>query len=69
MDALGRSPHCQGHNDRGWRADLDFLLQPSRYVRLIEGAYENGKGASSQGHRQPTQSGGGYLDLIGREAA
>jgi hypothetical protein len=39
--ALSKSGHCQGRNDRGWRADLDFLLQPASFVRLIEGKYED----------------------------
>jgi hypothetical protein len=41
MHALRKSGHCQGRNDRGWRADLDFLLQPASFVRLIEGRYED----------------------------
>lgn len=40
MEGL-RSPFCRGENDRGWKADLDFVLQPSSYLRLIEGFYRN----------------------------
>lgn len=29
-----------GKNDRGWRADFDFLLQARSYVRVIEGFYD-----------------------------
>lgn len=32
-----------GSNDRGWRADLDFLLQPRKLVKVIEGGYERGQ--------------------------
>ncbi len=39
IDAAGAAPFCCGKNDRGWRADLDFLLQPRAFVRLIEGFY------------------------------
>lgn len=42
-DALARaraSPHCCGQNDRGWTADLDFLLQPRSFNRLREGSYD-----------------------------
>lgn len=42
-DALARaraSPHCCGENDRGWTADLDFLLQPKSFRRLREGSYD-----------------------------
>lgn len=42
-DALAKirgSPLCRGENDRGWRADLDFLLQRKSFTRLMEGSYD-----------------------------
>lgn len=36
-----RSSHCRGENDRGWRADLDFVCQPKSFQRLREGFYGN----------------------------
>lgn len=33
------TPFLRGENDRGWRADLDFLLQAKSFTRLIEGTY------------------------------
>jgi uncharacterized protein YdaU (DUF1376 family) len=39
MSALERSAFCRGENDRGWRADFDFLLQPKSFTKLLEGAY------------------------------
>lgn len=41
--ALGKvetSPHCTGDNDINWRASLDFMLQASSFVRLMEGNYD-----------------------------
>lgn len=38
---LSASKFCTGGNDRGWRADFDFLLQPNTHVRAIEGRYDN----------------------------
>ena len=40
FQALRRSQFCQGDNQRGWRADFDFLLQPKSFTRLIEGYYD-----------------------------
>jgi len=37
--AVERSPFCRGENDRCWKADFDFLLQPKSFNRLIEGFY------------------------------
>lgn len=39
LSAIERSPFCCGENDRGWRANFDFLLQPSSFTKLIEGTY------------------------------
>jgi hypothetical protein len=41
MGALERSAFCRGENDRGWRADFDFLLQPKSFTKLLEGAYDH----------------------------
>jgi uncharacterized protein YdaU (DUF1376 family) len=39
LTAVERSPHCRGENDRGWRADIDFVCQPKSWRRLLEGFY------------------------------
>lgn len=39
LAAVERSPHCRGENDRGWRADIDFVCQPKSWRRLLEGFY------------------------------
>lgn len=39
LENLERAPWMHGDNDRGWRADFDFMLQPSSLMKLIEGAY------------------------------
>lgn len=39
--ALERSGFLKGDNDRGWRADFDFLLQPKSFTKLLEGAYDH----------------------------
>lgn len=41
IKAVGKSRFCLGDNDRGWRADFDFVLQPKSCARLIEGSYGN----------------------------
>jgi hypothetical protein len=33
IDRIGRSRFCRGENDRGWRADLDFLASPRASYR------------------------------------
>jgi hypothetical protein len=40
IGAIERSPWMHGGNDRGWRADFDFLINPTKFTRLIEGSYD-----------------------------
>lgn len=44
---LAESNFCNGKNDRGWRADFDFLLKPETWAKANEGKYDNHKGAIS----------------------
>jgi hypothetical protein len=48
------SPHLIGENDRAWKADLDFCLEPRKLNRILEGFYDarqsNGRGTPNQRH-------------------
>lgn len=35
------SEFCKGKNDRGWRADFDWFLQPNAIAKIMEGKYDN----------------------------
>lgn len=48
LAAVEASPLCRGDNDRGWRADLDFVCQAKSFNKLREGSYAP-KGKSGQG--------------------
>jgi hypothetical protein len=37
---IEQSPFLRGTNDRGWRADFDFVLSPSSFVKILEGKYD-----------------------------
>jgi hypothetical protein len=54
MANIERSAFLRGRNDRGWRADLDFVLQPSSFTRLVEGGYGNGAHAEDPEHPEET---------------
>lgn len=41
---IEQSPFLTGANDRGWKADLDFVLTERNFVKILEGKYD----------RQPT---------------
>jgi uncharacterized protein YdaU (DUF1376 family) len=40
LSAIDKSKFLCGDNDRGWRANFDFLLQPSTFIKLLEGTYD-----------------------------
>lgn len=44
---VAASAFCHGENDRGWVADLDFLLQQSSFTKLMEGKYDNRPGRTN----------------------
>lgn len=45
------SGFMHGNNDRGWKADLDFILREDKFVNILEGKYNSKvKSVSSEGH-------------------
>lgn len=36
---ISESNFCNGQNDRGWRADFDFLVRPDTWAKVLEGKY------------------------------
>ena len=51
LKAIASIPHSRfltGKTADGWKASFDWLIQPSSFVKLIEGTYHNdGKGKGS----------------------
>lgn len=39
--SIHRSAWLRGSNERGWKADFDFLLQDKSFTKLVEGSYGN----------------------------
>lgn len=48
-DRIKRSHFCQGGNDRGWKANFDWFIQPDSVAKLMEGKYENNGGTRTNG--------------------
>lgn len=38
--AVARSPFCTGKTERGWKADVDWLLKPNTLVGILEGKWQ-----------------------------
>lgn len=50
-DVVGQatsSDFLNGKNDRGWVADIDWMLRPNNYVKILEGNYKNLNNGTNQ---------------------
>lgn len=68
------SPHLCGANDRGWRADFDFLTRQSKFAKLMEGSYDprpasNQNPTHAAGTVRRAGSGGATVDAFAAVAA
>jgi uncharacterized protein YdaU (DUF1376 family) len=41
MRRIEATPWMLGDNDRGWRADFDFVCRQSKFTKLMEGGYDH----------------------------
>jgi hypothetical protein len=48
LEKVTASDFLVGNNDRGWKADIDFVLRESSFVKLMEGKYD-GSGKQQSG--------------------
>lgn len=46
IGVIEKSNFLMGKNDRGWRANFDWLIAPGNVEKLLEGQYEANKGSS-----------------------
>ena len=42
LPKIAKSSFCLGENNRNWRANLDWFLNPDTVTRIIEGQYDDG---------------------------
>ena len=42
-----QSDFLTGDNDRGWQANFDFFLREDKFLKILEGDYDNKKGRSA----------------------
>lgn len=58
---IAANDFCNGKNDRGWKANFDFLLKPDTLHKALEGAYDNrGLAKPEKDPHQPV-----YTDIHG----
>lgn len=40
LDKVRKSSFLTGDNDRGWRADFDFFVSATKFIKILEGCYD-----------------------------
>lgn len=53
---VSESKFLTGENSRGWKADFDWIMKPSNFIKIIEKNYTNGKA------KQSNNQGSNYSD-------
>ena len=43
FNKTNESDFLTGRNDRGWKADIDFLLREDKFISILEGKYDSNK--------------------------
>lgn len=41
LKRAGRSEFLTGKNDRAWKADIDWIFNPTNFLKIMEGKYDN----------------------------
>ena len=41
LERAGKSEFLSGKNDRKWKANLDWLLKPANFVKVLDGCYDS----------------------------
>jgi hypothetical protein len=52
IEKVPAAPFLLGQNAQGWRADLDFLLQPTSLQKVLEGSYEGSRNGRPSSDRE-----------------
>lgn len=58
--AIASSPFLRGQNDRKWRANFDFFMRQSSFVKALEGSYA--KGSLMESPKKPIDCAGNKSD-------
>lgn len=58
LKATGQSDFLSGRNDKAWKADFDWIFNPTNFLKIIEGKYTNKECVKVNGNVQ--------LDVNGR---
>ena len=41
IQLAGKSDFLNGKNEKRWKADFDFIINPEKFIKIMEGKYNN----------------------------
>ena len=41
LRTAGESEFLNGHNEKVWKADFEWLMRPNNFIKVLEGKYHN----------------------------
>lgn len=53
------SNFLKGDNERGWRAEFDWVIKPDNLVKVLEGNYDNGRKRENEPEAEAPEGGNG----------
>jgi hypothetical protein len=65
IDRISKSKFCTGLGEKGWKADIDFLLKPESVTRILEGKYDD---RTIQNGHQATKPNPRNFGMVGTSA-
>ncbi|CEP94657.1 phage protein [[Clostridium] sordellii] len=66
FDTVANNKFLNGDNDRGWKADFDWIVNPNNFIKVLEGKYNNQEQQSQKQSKEEPK--GKVLDMkIGRD--
>lgn len=70
IEKINATPFCLGTNNRGWKADIEFLTRPDNHAKILEGKYDwgtpkpNGIAGRSKTAHERTESLDAQIDAM-----
>ncbi|WP_284461597.1 DUF6291 domain-containing protein [Chryseobacterium sp.] len=67
MNIAGKSNFLAGENRNDWKADFDWILKPTNFVKVLEGNYNNKDSSNGQSNNFNANNGSGTIRAGGNK--
>lgn len=56
FEMVSESEFLNGNNDRGWKANFDWIMNPTNFTKILEGTYKNKQNGNRNNNNQRTDA-------------